>query len=513
VLALAACGDDAASAGTDGDTSSGGSTSTIASDTSTDDTASPTTSSSDASTSMQTSGSPDTDADTTAGDTGEPDDGAWPPSCTPFEIGSVCQGDGGVCGDGVLQSCEVCGGGKDEGGSGSGDGGAGPECEIASEPCDGVELGENTCSSLGYSGGVLACDEWCGLDIRDCDSCLDAPQVLECRRPRVDVVEVYDLELATDGETIAAAWIGHDDMLGFARFDASLEPLGTTPCTALADGHDLALARVPGGWWVAVGGTGGGPEVVLMELDDDGALVGTLRTIADATNPVLVTRPDALPVLLYDRTESAAAYSVEVVAEQLEADGDPLWESSLGNALWAEETSAARVGDGMLVAVRSTEGDQDTLVVPIDGAGGVGTAQPLPGTYHLELSATIDGAAGVWRGPDGWVWGRFDAAGSLATAEVGVGPQDPTTATQEAVVVATGGRSLAAVTQAQRTELEAVHVDDDASIGADAYTIAIEPNELTEIEGIAVGDEIVLGWIGYSLHPSRARFVLARVQP
>jgi hypothetical protein len=508
-LAASACGDDSASAtNADADTSST-SNSTF---TSTTSEPSSSTTSDIEDTTTETGTQPDTGVDTmdtTDTETGGPDDGLWPAACTPVVIGSVCQGDGGVCGDGVLQSCEVCGGTKDEGGDTDT---SPPQCEITSEPCDAENLDGQTCSSLGFAGGDLTCDEWCGFDIRDCGSCLASPQVIECRQPRVDVVSVHDLELATDGETIAAAWIG-DRLLSFARFDDQFEPLGTTPCIELDDGHRLALARVPDGWWVAVGGTGENPAVVLHRFADDGMLAQTLRTIADATNPIFVQRPDGWPLLIYEHTDFAAAFSTEVVAEQLEDDGAAAWQTSLGTAFWQDQTSAAASGDGTLVAVRSTEGTEDTLVIPLAADGTIGAGQIVDGAYGLELATTADGVAGVWRGPDGWVWGRFDGAGSLVTAEVTVGPHDPTTATQESVVVGTGGRSIAAVTQSQRTELEAVHIADDGSTAVDAYTVAIEPTELNEIEGIAFGEDVVLGWISYSQHPSRARFVLARLDP
>jgi hypothetical protein len=163
--------------------------------------------------------------------------------------------------------------------------------------------------------------------------------------------------------------------------------------------------------------------------------------------------------------------------------------------------------------VRSTEGNQDTLVVPVGDDGDVGAPQPLPGTWHLELTRTAEGAAGLWRNADEWLWGRFDGAGSLVTGEVFVGPRDPTTATQQSLVVAVDGRSLAAVTQGMRTELEAVHVDDAGAPVVEAYTLAIEPHEITDLQGVALGNALVVGWIGWSPEPARARFVLARVVP
>lgn len=465
-----------------------------------------------------THGADDVDAttsiDDTASDTGEPD-GPWPRPCFAPHGGSVCMGDGGVCGDGVLQSCEVCGGTKDEGGidDGAADGASDTsECEIHTEPCDGEELGGETCSSIGYTGGPLACDGACTFDVRECESCLASPQVAYCRQPRVEATRASELELATDGETIAAAWLG-EDTLGFARFDADLELLDTTSCMDPGDGSSLALARVPGGWLLAVGGVGDHPQLVLQLLADDGATPETVRTIADATRPVLVQRDDGWPVLVYDRTDFAASFATDVVAEQLADDGTAAWQAEVGTAMWADDSSAALSGTGVLVAVRSTEGDEDSLVVPIDGDGTVGTPQPLAGAFHLELATTALGAAGLWRNADEWLWGRFDGAGALASGEVFVGPRDPTTATQQSLVVAAGGRSFAAVTQGMRTELEGVHIDDDGSTVVEPYTLAIEPHEITDVAGVAVGDALVVGWIGHSPEPARARFVLARVAP
>jgi len=39
------------------------------------------------------------------------------------------------------------------------------------EPCDGSELGGNTCTSQGYSGGILACTYGCALDVSSCFWC------------------------------------------------------------------------------------------------------------------------------------------------------------------------------------------------------------------------------------------------------------------------------------------------------------------------------------------------------
>ncbi|MBU1238919.1 hypothetical protein KJ865_04345, partial [Myxococcota bacterium] len=64
-----------------------------------------------------------------------------------FDV-TQCEG-AGWCGDETLQSSE-------------------------GEECDGSELGGETCESLGYGSGQLACSEQCGFDISGCqDSCGD----------------------------------------------------------------------------------------------------------------------------------------------------------------------------------------------------------------------------------------------------------------------------------------------------------------------------------------------------
>lgn len=53
------------------------------------------------------------------------------------------------------------------------DGGALPDCgdgsiNVAGEQCDGIDLGGEDCTTLGFGGGTLACDGSCALDTSSC---------------------------------------------------------------------------------------------------------------------------------------------------------------------------------------------------------------------------------------------------------------------------------------------------------------------------------------------------------
>jgi len=67
------------------------------------------------------------------------------------------------------------------------------------EECDGMELGSQTCESLGYYGGILACGSDCQLDASDCmhaGKCGDAevqPEFEECEPGNPSVVTCQDL--------------------------------------------------------------------------------------------------------------------------------------------------------------------------------------------------------------------------------------------------------------------------------------------------------------------------------
>ena len=41
----------------------------------------------------------------------------------------------------------------------------------AGEACDGANLGGETCESLGFQGGTLACTDGCAFDVSSCDNC------------------------------------------------------------------------------------------------------------------------------------------------------------------------------------------------------------------------------------------------------------------------------------------------------------------------------------------------------
>jgi len=84
------------------------------------------------------------------------------------------------CGNGIVDDGEVCDDGVENGEYGRcamDCSGPGPRCgdDVRSGPedCDGDDLGDATCGTLGFDGGDLACDATCGFDTSACTSCGD----------------------------------------------------------------------------------------------------------------------------------------------------------------------------------------------------------------------------------------------------------------------------------------------------------------------------------------------------
>jgi hypothetical protein len=76
---------------------------------------------------------------------------AIPPEMTPPVCGRP------ACGNGVRDTCQLPWPGC-------------PSTFTATEPCDGADLGGDTCQKHGFLLGNLACTSYCALDISDCRS-------------------------------------------------------------------------------------------------------------------------------------------------------------------------------------------------------------------------------------------------------------------------------------------------------------------------------------------------------
>ena len=76
--------------------------------------------------------------------------------------------------------------------------GVGPQCgnNIAEglEPCDGTDLNNETCNTVGYAGGILACQN-CELDTSGCTG--DAPVCGDGNAEGLEECDEYDLSECT----------------------------------------------------------------------------------------------------------------------------------------------------------------------------------------------------------------------------------------------------------------------------------------------------------------------------
>src|SRR5260370_40229277 len=195
---------------------------------------------------------------------------------SPDEDGPSADGPGKACGppvEAMLQpsvcSTALCGNGQID--SCVPDFG---EAGVATEQCDGQNVGGQTCVSLGFAGGSLACLANCSFDTRGCQSCVTGPRPLACARPDLGgalVDNIYtSLAMAATTE-IAVAWAeasASQTPLHFTRFRSDFTPLSDT-CLPLDGVHQVALASTSSGWLIAVQK----PETIsILSLDSAGKL-------------------------------------------------------------------------------------------------------------------------------------------------------------------------------------------------------------------------------------------------
>lgn len=329
-----------------------------------------------------------------------PDLGPPPAGCgAPAPLDPVCGA--ALCGNGILDSCESCGGGGGGGGGGADAGGwypdTGPVCYTETEGCDGANLGGATCASLGYAGGTLTCTADCKLDVSGCSGCATNSTIATCVNPPLSQ-PVKGFAMATTSSQIGVAWIGGDaavyrSYLNLTLFDAQLVPVAQSLCIGDEDPGSVSIARV-GGHWIIASGSQSGTAIYLV---DDATLVPTkVRVVAGAWGPTLVGRPQGGPLLtFYDSPDS------RLVATLLDEKGNEQWRTQLLDRTYGAGTSGVFTGAAFLVADRRSTyySDQGGVrVINVDLAGKViATSSPgSPETEHPHLSWHGATARIVW---------------------------------------------------------------------------------------------------------------------
>jgi hypothetical protein len=256
-----------------------------------------------------------------------------------------CDGSGPVCGNGTADTCLVdvqfgfC-----------------PKA-VAAEPCDGTDLGQQTCQSQGFGSGALACTTSCAVDITGCRECTADASLLRCGDPPVPTLGTGALALAATDNEVALAWAewpeGGRLALRFARLSPGLdlsssatldEPVFAAVTDGINSGSWLFAAPLPSGWVVAGFAEN---EVFVHAVDATGH--GVSR-IAPADIPAgllaLARRPGGGPLLVSKGSDGAWA---SVIA----ADGrsaTPAIRLPVDTSAVAGEMTAAFVGDAFYVA-------------------------------------------------------------------------------------------------------------------------------------------------------------------
>ncbi|HEV3193224.1 MAG TPA: hypothetical protein VGY54_22100, partial [Polyangiaceae bacterium] len=261
-------------------------------------------------------------------------------SAGPMVCGSSC-GDGhrDVCGVGGDFSCPIC----------------------ATEPCDGLDLGGASCTSLGFARGTLSCTSKCQFDTSNCSGCncgdcapLDSHLVACTGLPTV--VRPSDLAVAASDQGLALAWSTRDGAVWWQGLGVDLTPIGA-PVVVLAPGTfpDVTLAAfasTPSGWALAILHQTG---LEVETLDTVGALVSRFQL---ATGPAssgrsvgLASQAGAGPLVAWrdDAALFVAFLSVDGKTHTAPATV-PLPDAAAGNV------SATFVGDAFLVSTASSRG-------------------------------------------------------------------------------------------------------------------------------------------------------------
>jgi hypothetical protein len=404
------------------------------------------------------------------------------------------------------------------------------------ESCDGPDLGNTTCVSLGFQGGELGCEPNCYFATNRCITCVADTHVLDCRHAAVDAADASWLAVAADDEGIVVAWGGRytdsseptASQVYVARFGPDLSPVGPTRSVAAADVESIALARSPSGYLLAVGTNGpGGAGIVLQPLDKQGAVRGTARTIADMGTPVLVAREaggvvTGGPLLAVSGPRTKATGSVGTLAGLLRDDGTE--ETPLVDVFSPDESNGPGAtvftGDGFLIS-----GDATTARIGLDGL--VTDKKLLPfraGFVTLawtgtEVRAVYEEIASPPTPPSGLgiQWMRLDARGNpLAPPVLVVSGREPVASSiftlgEDSLILLSeddipGGLSLF---------FQVMRVSPTGKTLSGPYDVVRDPEMVLAYTArwVRRGSEAILAWIGGSGNRPLEHIGLARLNP
>jgi hypothetical protein len=417
-----------------------------------------------------------------------------------------------LCGNGVIDSCQICGPGIYASGA---DSGAmnGPDCTYsgnnpvtAYETCDGADLGTATCASLGFGGGTLACSDRCTFQTNGCTTCLVDPGIVACGNAEVEADAPHALAMAATDTEVVIAWVPGPGLkeavdtdagsVRLARFDSGLSLVAQSGCIGPAHAQQVAIARTRSGYILAIGGDGG---VTVQAMDSTLQPSGAPRVLPNAGGPMLTARESDSavldgPLFIWSQPVPPSGTFYQTEGALLDDSGA---EETAPAAIFDDDTSvftAAFTGDAFLL---SASGGRDFIAhFALDGTVTIPENTAIPAGAYPEYAQIVwTGAQGavVFEEDVGTFWAPVDASGAISGPLVAldetVYPRVSLAHGSEMWIVGsqgTGGENLA-LTRLSSTGTEVappLYVVSDPEIPFLPAVAGLGPNTM------------VLGWVG-----------------
>lgn len=435
------------------------------------------------------------------------------------------------CDNGVRDGCSFCG--QTVGMPG------GVFCNPSTEPCDGTDLGGETCESRGYTGGKLSCSA-CAFDENDCRTCGPlGSSLLSCESACL-TAKAAALSLADNGQELALAYLdaraqgAASSDLYIARFRPDRTLIAQTGPFPVSIAGGYSFTGSPKAWMYAyMSGTG----VTVLAFDTEGQLRGQ-STISNpdpttsqgaAEAPLIVSNPDGSALLTWMEAtgQPAAILRGAIVGE----DGSRITQPvtlmpSISNASpYANDRAVAYVGGGYLVASLTFAGTSPPAIsiVRVQSSGAVGTVTMFAAdtqVQYVSLAPYADHAhLFSWVGSNtsfSLQWTDVGADGSVRAGPTTIDTEPLAYRTAAAVsgdhtILLTGSPGPLQSPAAEAIRVTARSLDQSGHTLGTPYVVASSRGYVSDYALRAVGGEIVGAWITGIL--DRPEIYLGRLSP
>jgi hypothetical protein len=395
---------------------------------------------------------------------------------------------------------------------------------MGTEDCDGQDFGVETCQRQGFRSGVLTCSAACTIDVSTCVACapLSAP-VVGCGGAPVAAKHLGALALAATDTEVGLAWTDADDPAGyrvsFTRLSPTFAGLGTTVLRTSLAQAGVAVAPLPTGWVVAVGGDDGlgGTDVSFYTIDPDGSVVDHVTVESGLIGedgwwyPMLAARPGGGPLLIW---RTADAVRAAVIADDGRSATTPV---SIPIDPDDFITDAAYAGGAFFVtslelADSQYDAPSELFIARVETDGrATSVVEALPGEVS-DFAALVAGAADlriVYTGfapPYGehrTYWRRLDGTGAAASPAVEL-ERDPYGFGIGARAVALGDDTVVLLDESN-VLVRVARVTAAGQIATPAQDVVTA--SVYAVAAVRRGPEVVFGWI------SPLGIGLARIAP